>query len=244
MKKISFLLMFALSLVVFTSCEDNISTSDLNYVSFAESSYSAGIDPGSSATVEVTVYTANTSGSDRSISVSVDAANSTAAAGSYVVPTSVVIPSGTNKGTLSIQLSDTNIGIGVNSLVLNFDASQGLLNGGSTTVNYTQNCTEITGTLDIVFDGYGSETSWEILDSLGGVVMSAAEGDYTDGQVSASVPISICAGRDFTFTINDAYGDGLSWPNNGTYTLTIDGVVKAQGGGDFGSSESTAFDTK
>ena len=236
--------MFALSLLVFTGCEDNISTSDLNYASFAESSYSTGIDVGATTTIDVTVYTANTSGSDRSLSVSVDAANSTAAAGSYVVPSSVVIPSGKNKGTLTIELSDVNLGIGINNLVLNFDANQGLLNGGSTTVSYSQNCADITGTLDIVFDGYGSETSWEILDSLGGVVMSAAEGDYTDGQVSASVPITICAGRDFTFTIKDAYGDGLSWPNNGTYTLTIDGVVKAQGGGDFGSSESTAFDTK
>jgi len=53
----------------------------------------------------------------------------------------------------------------------------------------------------------------------------------------------LCSGRDYTFTINDSFGDGLSYPSNGSYTLTVNGTVKATGGGNYGSTESTDFDT-
>lgn len=244
MKNLKLLFLATITLLTLNSCTDAVEPMGTNYVTFSESTYSTAVDVGATKTLDVTIYTANISNADRSFDVTVDQANSTAAAGSYTVPTSVTIPAGKNEGILAIELSDVNLGIGVNTIILNFAAKAGLSNGGTTTVSFIQNCTEITGTLDIVFDGYGSETSWEILDSLGGVVMSAAEKDYTDGQVSASIPVTLCSGRDFTFTIKDAYGDGLSYPNNGTYTLTVNGTVKAQGGGDFGSSESTAFDTK
>lgn len=244
MKNIKLLLLAAITIFTLNSCQDEIDIEKANYITFSKSAYSTGVDVGATTSFDVTIYTANTSNSERTFNVSVDANNSTAAAGSYTVPSSVTIPAGKTEGTLSIELSDVNLGIGVNTIALNFESKEGLSNGGSTVVSFIQNCTEISGTLDIVFDGYGSETSWEILDSLGGVVMSAAEKDYTDGQVSVSIPVTLCAGRDFTFTIKDSFGDGLSYPSNGTYTLTIDGAVKAQGGGDFGASESTAFDTK
>lgn len=243
MKKLSYLFLITISLFVFNSCEEEVKSLDTNYITFAKDAYSTGVDVGSSTTVDVTIYTANIASSDRSFDVSIDE-SSNAAEGSYSVPTSVTIPGGTNVGTLTISLSDVNLGIGVNNLVLNFTAANGLFTGESTTLSYNQNCTEVTGTLDIVFDGYGNETAWEITDALGGVVASAALETYAEGQASASESITLCAGRDYTFTITDDYGDGLSWPNNGTYTLTIGGSIKAQGGGDFGASESTEFDTK
>ncbi|MGB1041961.1 MAG: hypothetical protein ACPGU6_01075 [Tenacibaculum sp.] len=246
MKKYTKYLLLLASIISFTSCElseDTLTESNLNYVTFKQSEISAGVDPGSTTSVDVVVYTANKTGSDRTFNVMVDE-NSTAADGSYMVPATVTVPSGSNEGTLTVELSDVNIGIGVNELILNFSGESGLYTGDKTSIKYIQNCNEVTGSLEIVFDGYGSETSWEITDSLGGVVYSASEGDYTDGQATASVAITLCAGRDFKFVINDSYGDGLSWPTNGTYTLTIDGQVKAQGGGDFGSSEETSFDTK
>lgn len=242
MKKIKLILIAVLSIFALNSCEDEkIDTSGFNYVTFSSDSYSTGVDVGGTTTIDVTIYSGNISQSDRSIDVSVD--GSAAATGSYIVPSSVTIPGGSNEGKLSIALSDTNLGIGVNKLVISFPATEELFNGSSTTVNYIQNCTEVTATLDITFDGYGSESGWTITDSLGGVVASKAAGDYTDGQVSAQESITLCAGRNYTFTMTDSYGDGLSFPANGTYSLSIGGTVKASGGGDFGSSESTAFDT-
>ncbi|HLT53278.1 MAG TPA: hypothetical protein VKZ97_05290, partial [Flavobacteriaceae bacterium] len=165
---------FSLLTVAFLSvgCEEDIpEPTGVDYVTFAKKAYSTGVDPGGSTTFDITVYTANVVSSDRAYNVVVDP-SSNAAAGSYTVPSSVTIPSGSNEGTLTVSLTDTNLGIGVNNLVLKFELSENYFVGSSTTLSYIQNCTEVTGTLDIVFDGYGAETAWEITDALGGVVIS------------------------------------------------------------------------
>ncbi|WP_159019313.1 hypothetical protein [Algibacter sp. L3A6] len=242
MKKIANIFFLAITCILFQNCEDEQFESSLNYVTFGDTVYSTAVDVDGSTTLDVTVYTSRTVSADTSFDIIVDE-SSNAAAGSYSVPTSVTIPSGTNTGVLTLSLSDLDLGIGVNKLVLNFDPEN--LNyalGESTEVQYIQNCTETIATLDIVFDGYGDESGWVITDSLDEEVISG--GPYTQGQASASETISLCSGRDYTFTFTDSYGDGLSYPANGTYTLTIDGETKASGGGDFGASESTEFDTK
>lgn len=242
MKTLKLLFFATIAILTFNSCEQNVEPLGTNYITFSESTFSTGVDVGGTTTLDVTVFTANITGSDRSFEVMVD--GSGAAAGSYTVPSSFTIPGGTNKGTISVELSDTNLGIGVNKIVLDLGVQEGLSIAGPTTISYIQNCTEVTATLDIVFDGYGSETGWTITDSLGGVVASKEAGDYTDGQTSAQESIVLCAGRDYTFTITDSFGDGLSFPANGTYSLSVGGTAKANGGGDFGASEATAFDTK
>lgn len=243
MKKFTYIIFALLTIITLNSCEDKVEALDTNYVTFGDDSYSTGVDVGGSTSVVIPVYTANITGTDRTFQVSADA-SSNAAAGSYTLPASVTIPANTNSANLTVALSDTNLGIGVNKLTIIFANEMGLSTGAPTTINYIQNCTEVTATLSIVFDGYGSETSWRITDSLGGVVASKAVGTYADNQVSASETITLCAGRDYTFTILDSFGDGLSFPADGTYSLTVGSTVKASGGGDFGSSEATAFDTK
>lgn len=228
-------------ITTFTSCEEPVEPTGINYISFSETTYSAGVDIDGTNTIDITVYTANKTNSDRSFEVTVD--GSEAGAGSYNVPTSFIVPGGTNTGVISVELMDSNLGIGINKLVLDVSNQEGLFTAGPTTIEYIQNCTEVTATLDIVFDGFGSETGWTITDSLGGVVASKDEKTYADGQTSAQESIVLCAGRDYTFTITDGFGDGLSYPANGTYSLSIGGTVKADGGGNFGASEATAFDT-
>ena len=243
MKNIKLFLFAIFSIVLFNSCTDEVEPLNTNYVTFGSTTYNFGVDVGSTGTTfNIPVYTANKTGSERTFNVTLDMDNTNAAAGSYNVPSTVTIPANSNEGTLPITLSDTNLGIGINTIAIKFEGGiEGLSTSELTEINYIQNCTEVTGSLDIQFDGYGSETSWEILDSNGGVVASGS--GYQDGQASASETFVLCAGRTFIFTIKDSYGDGLSFPNNGTYTLTIGGIVKANGGGDFGSSESTNFDT-
>lgn len=238
MKNIKLLFLALMVSFTFQSCEEEVEALDTNYVTFESSSVSAGVDPGSTASVDVKVFTANVTGADRTFNVTVD--GSGAAAGSYTVPSSVTIPAGTNEGTLTVALSDTNLGIGVNRVVIGFETQEGLSNGGSTTVSYIQNCTETTATIAFTFDAYPEETSWQITDSLGGVV---ASGDSYDGQASASIPVSLCAGRSYTFTVFDVYSDGICCDyGNGSYSVTIGGTVVASGGS-FGASESTPFTT-
>lgn len=242
MKKITNIFLIILSLVLFQNCDDEQFESSIDIVSFAGSSHSTGVDIGGSATYDINVYSSSKASSDLTFNIAVDATG--AGEGSYDVPSTVTIPSGSNEGSFTVNLSDSNLGIGVNALILSFtDVRAGFDHGESTTIEYTQNCEEVIASLDIIFDEYASETSYEITDALGGVVSSADLGTWSDGDASASVTISLCSGRDYTFTINDDFEDGLSYPINGTYTLTIGGEIKVSGGGNFGASESTEFDT-
>ena len=240
MKKTVNIFLILFSIFLFQSCEEDQFESSLNYVSFGDATYSTGVDVGGTTNFDVKVYASTTSGADRNFNVAVDA-DSNAATGSYVVPASVTIPSGSNEGTLTVALSDVNLGIGVNKLILNFtEVLGGHDSGGSTTIEYIQNCTEVSGTLDLGWDTWGREVSWEIRDALYCVVVSG--GGYTDGGTanSDSVSITLCAGRSYTLITTDAYGDG--WGAPGNYTLTIGGVVKVQGDGSlmFGGADGNA----
>lgn len=242
MKKIANIFLILFSIFLFQSCEEDQFVSDHNYVTFGNSTYSTGVDVGGSTDVNIPIFATQTSGVDRSFNVAVDP-SSNAAAGSYAVPASVMIPAGAREGRLTVTLSDVDLGIGVNSLVLNFsDVLGGHDSGGSTTIEYIQNCTEVSGTLDLTFDRWGSEVSWEITDALGGVVASGGGyGDTGAGtSTSDTIAITLCAGRSYTLTTTDAYGDG--WGSVGNYTLTIGGEVKVQGDGSlmFGGADGNA----
>lgn len=243
MKKITNIFLILFSSILFLNCEDTFLPPTLEYVTFGKSVYSAGVDVGGSTTVDIPVYIGYVSSSGKSINVTVDGSN--AAAGSYDVPASVNIPAGTNEGTLSVSLSDVDLGIGINRITINFESVAGTSNGESTTIEYIQNCNEITATLDLSFDNWGSEVYWEIIDALDGVVASTAGyPDTASGTTTTdSVAITLCAGRTYTLYVEDGYGDG--WGAGSSYTLTIGGVVKVSGDGSAltPNGVSTAFDT-
>lgn len=100
-------------------------------------------------------------------------------------------------------------------------------------------------TLTINFDGFAPETAWEITNSTGGTVMMVPAGTYEPLAESATEEIDVTAGSNYTFTIFDLFGDGMSNPEGGDYTLSQDvagvEVVLAAGGGNFGSESSTNF---
>lgn len=236
MKKLTYLLMLSVFMVVFTSCEEDDDVS-LNYVDFQGVSPSVIIDIDGSTTQDVVVYTSTTSGSDRTFNISVDEA-STAAAGSYTVPSSVTVPAGSNEGILTIALADVDLGIGVNELILNIEKSDEYFSGDSLSLTYIQACIEVVATININFDAYSEESAWSIEDSLGGTV--ASSGEYAAGLVSVTETVTLCSGRDYTFTFTDSYGDGMA----GSYELVIDGEAKVSGpGAGFATTESNDFDT-
>ena len=228
MKKIFNISFIFFAFILLQNCEEENGPTSLDYVSFAKSAYSTGVDVGGSTTFDIVVYTANKVGSDKTFNVTVDAAGTTAAAGSYTVPSTVTVPAGTNEGVLTVALSDVNLGIGVNKLVIKFTDNEGFFVGGSTALSYIQNCTEVTGTFDIRFN-YGEEASWNIKDSLGGIIASGSYTGSTSAYTTLSIPITLCAGRSYTLTTTDSYGDG--WGATGSYSLTIGGVVKVSGNG-------------
>lgn len=239
MKKITQLLFLLLTLTFFVSCEEDTPTPlGTNYVTFESTSYTFGVDIGSSNTREVKVYAANITGSARTIGVSVVASGTTADPASYTVPTSVTIPANSNVGTLSITVSDTNISSTGETIEIAFDAVAGQFSGANIVLSVRQVCPTNPIELEITFDNYSGETSWDLKDGSGAVVASAS---YGAGETSASG--NWCLPNDtYTFTIYDAYGDGICCSyGNGSYVLRKeDGTVLATGGS-FGASEATTF---
>jgi hypothetical protein len=236
MKKIlSFILLLA-ALFSFNRCENDIKgTKDLNYITFEKSPIDIGVDLGGSTTGDIKVYTTQVVGTDRTFNVNVLTDQSSADPDAYKVPASVTVPANSNVGTLTIDISDVNIGDGV-SLVLDIQSQDGLYKGDPATIMITQVCPYNEVILNMNFDSYPEESYWEMLDANNNVVASVPAGTYAD-MTDAKKKFCLTDGT-YTFIMYDYYGDGITPP--GGYTLSYNGTVIASGD-EFGSSDATTF---
>ena len=66
--------------------------------------------------------------------------------------------------------------------------------------------------INFQFDQYAEEVSWSLYNSED--TISIEEGYYTSQQPNAYQFIELDSG-DYTFELIDAFGDGLSWPQDG-----------------------------
>jgi len=90
----------------------------------------------------------------------------------------------------------------------------------------------------ILTDNYPGETTWNVTDALGAIIMTG--GPYsTTGTTFTS---SACVDNGcYDVTINDSYGDGVCCSyGTGNYTITSDGNTLVSGG-EFGFTETTNF---
>ena len=104
----------------------------------------------------------------------------------------------------------------------------------------TDTCESIT--ISISFDDYARETSWELLDASGSVVLS---GDgYTDADDFTTLTENVCLEDGcYDFVIYDSYSDGICCGQYGDGSYSVigaDGSILASGG-TFGASETTNF---
>ncbi|GET25704.1 hypothetical protein [Prolixibacter sp. NT017] len=237
MKKIlSFILLFA-ALFSFNRCENNIKgTNDLNYVTFEATAIDMGVDLNGTTTGDVKVYTTQKTGSDRTFNINVITDETSADPEAYDVPASVTVPANSNVGTLTIGISDVNIGENGETLVLDFQPQEGLFRGKSTTITITQICPYNEVILNMNFDSYPEESYWDLTDADGNVVASVPAGTY-DGMEAARKKFCLTDGT-YTFTMRDAYGDGITAP--GGYSLSYNGTVIASGD-EFGTEDATTF---
>ncbi|WP_159022764.1 hypothetical protein [Formosa sp. L2A11] len=243
MKKIANIFLIILSSTLLLNCDDDQFESSLDYVTFSDATYQSSVDPGSTATKEITVYSTTISSTDRVFDIVVDLDLTTADADSYEVPTTVTIPANSNAGVFTVNLADVNLDC-FNDLGLKLMPYEGVNPGNSSTLTFYQKPSdtcelEVSGTIDFTFDSYASEISYEILDVEGNVVTSGPSEAFADGTASFSAPVTLCDGRCYSLVVYDAYGDGLVSP--GAFTLTLNDTEYASGGGDFGDSTSTSF---
>jgi len=239
MKKIK-LLLIAFSVFAMNSCTDEVEAPGTPYVTFQAATYDFGVDIGSSNSNDIKIYTANMSSSERTFNVYVVTAETTADPASYIVPTSITIPANSNVGTLTVNISDTNISSAGETLTIAFEAKAGQYNGEPIVLSIKQVCPWDEVFLTINFDDWGSETGFSIIDSLGAVIVDVPQGTWNDGDVSYSTKWCLAPGT-YTFTITDYYSDGICCSYGmGDYALTVGGTTLASGG-QFGASESTTF---
>jgi len=239
MKKIISILLLTVSLFTLNSCKENDTISDINYVSFEKEVYEFGVELTASTTNEIKVFTSTVSSSDRTFKIKVSE-DSTLDAGSYTLATTVTVPAGANVGTFSLKIDDVNIESNDKVLILEFvpeDAD--FYYGEKMTINVKQVCPYNDVALAINFDGYASESSYELKDNNGAVVATSPSG-WADGLAEFATNFCLQDGT-YTFTMNDVYGDGLSYPSNGDIALTLNGTVLVSIVGDFGFSKTVTF---
>jgi hypothetical protein len=236
-KKYYSILSIVLVAFVFVGCQDSLKLEKLSYVTFESTTYNFGVDIGSSNTRDIKIYTADIMGASRTFSVNVVSAGTTADPASYTVPTTVTIPAGSNEGTLSITISDTNISSSGETIELAFAEEAGLFSSQNLVLNVSQVCPFNEVKLEITFDTYPEETSWEMYDGSGTLI---ASGNTYDGLTSFETKWCLPDGN-YQFVIYDVYADGICCSyGNGSYKLTANGAVVVEGGS-FGASETTTF---
>ena len=102
-------------------------------------------------------------------------------------------------------------------------------------------------TVQIVTDSYGSETTWDIKDANGIVVLSG--GPYNDLGAAGTTPQTPTSGNlntneCHTFTIYDSYGDGIdAGYGAGSFTVTDGNGTILSSGGQFTDVDGDAFKT-
>lgn len=237
MKKLLILFLALVTTSIFVSCDSDDDAASLNYVAFQNEPSNVEVEFNGSTTYDVKVYTANVVGSDRTFNIRVSDASSLSAE-AYAVPATVTVPGGSNEGVFTIDVADVNIGPVGETLILNFAPQEGLFIGDPITINVAQICPFPEFRINFAFDGYASETTWEIMDAEGNVIFDG--GGFSDGTGTASVKRCLDAGT-YSFTVYDAYGDGLTYPNEGSVTLTYGGEELVVIPGDFGESATVEF---
>lgn len=243
MKNILKFTIVAAILSIAVSCDSDEPFERANYVNFQPKNESVEVVDQQTAVVDVKVYSTTVTGNNRVFDVNVSE-TTTLDSRAFSVPETVVIPGGSNEGTLSVDITDANENgnlITLTAQKIDFSLSGGdgsILNGDLFSINVIEQCLFNSVTLTIAFDDYPEETYWAIYDAADTstpLLTGGAGGAYA-GESSLSTKFCLEDG-DYLFAMFDAYGDGIVGDG---YTLTSGGETLASGA-DFGSQDVTAF---
>lgn len=229
------LIFMSLALALSFSCdEEEILVAD-NYVAFEDDSIDVALEAGGSASGQFNVYIVGNASSDRTYNILVE---DSAPATSYSIPSTVTIPAGSNFGTVQFDIfDDGSFGILGDTIELNIEDTADNLVFDDLILDVAITC-DTPVVVNFVFDLYASETSWNLYDSDGEIIVSG--GDYADGDTGITREFCLAPG-DYSFEVFDGFGDGICCAyGNGSYSVT-QGTNVYVSGGSFGVSESTSF---
>ena len=251
MKNIYKLFVLAIMSVAFTGCEEDLITYYNNsFVQLANSS-AASVVENSGSVVEIVAQLA----SPQSTATTVNFETTGDASRFTLSETSVVIPAGETSGSVLFSAVDDDDINGDVDIVVSLATSSGLPIGiggeGVSSVDKTitiidDNVPCNNYVLTVFTDAFPQETTWQITDSNGTIVYSGGDDYGPPSSVESRLkeynhPVPLEDGC-YTFTIFDAYGDGLAdGVVEGSWSLTCGALVASSGVGNFGASDSTDF---
>ena len=245
MKNFRFSIFFGLiASLLLVSCSDE----DDNYKSFSGPQEALLFNKSTSifeftaaapAFTEVLVSSTTVSNVDRVVPVVVSPFT-TATTNMYSIDMSTaVIPAGQttaklkiNSGSFAALPSDGS----AKQLVLVFGSGfYALPNRTNHVVSIQRGCANTKVNLNILFDAYASEISWELKNASNTTVASSSP--YADGLGSFTTQFCLVPGN-YTFIMNDSWGDGIA---PGSYNLKLTNGTTLVSGSVFGSTISHPF---
>jgi hypothetical protein len=241
MKKFKLYALLFVAMAAFSSCEDEVEAPGTAYASFeAFLGQDITVSPNTDFPQAVNIYSANITGSDRTIPLTL---SGTLDASSYEAPTTVTIPANTNVGTLNLVFKDNNLDIITDkTLTISMSDSAELAVGGDITFNVAKGCNAGSSKFKIAvaLDAYPEEVYWRVVDTDAGAIViannaTAAFGGYA-GLSGTQRDATCLPTGNYVFEIFDSYQDG-----GGAVSFTIDGVQVFSTNGAYGAGTDFAF---
>jgi len=200
------------------------------------------VEKDGSTSVDVYLYTTQTSGSDRTFNVEVVTASTTANAETYTVPSTVTVPANTNTGTLTIAVADNNLGEDPVTLVVKVANTDGLFLGNEAEIEILKHCqlniNDFVGTYSgNTLGGWGPTHVVTSLDGNGnlqitGIGVSFLTGYWGEIITSmATLPMNVDpATGDFTIDLADYITTTYNGDVQPVYQLSAKGFLNACSG--------------
>lgn len=225
MKKISYILLIAISIFALNSCENDIKgTEDLNYVTFQKDLPLITVEKNSSTSVEVHVYSTQIQKSDTNFNVIIDP-SSTINTEAFSVPSSVTIPSGSNDGIITVTFSDINLSENIETLVLQLEAKQNVFMGGKITLTIQKKCSlsgiqDLVGNYSVTTDNDGYENNISTTANANDLIVNGLGQDFITYFWSETVT----AGGSCTMSVDQETGN-LVIPRQYIFTTNYNGTL-------------------
>jgi hypothetical protein len=241
MKNLKLYSLLFIAIAAFSSCEEDVEAPGTAYASFeAYLGQDITVSPNTDFPQAVKVYSANITGSDRTIALTL---SGTLDASSYEAPTSVVIPANSNEGTLNVVFKDVNLDIITDkTLTITMTDSAELAVGEDITFNVAKGCNAGASKFKIAvsLDSWPEEVYWRVVDTDAGVIVianNATPGFGGYAGLSGTQRDATCLPTgNYVFEIFDGYQDG-----GGAVSFTLDGVQVFSSNGSYGAGTSFEF---
>ncbi|WP_212745826.1 hypothetical protein [Winogradskyella algicola] len=226
MKKLSIYTLLTLFIATFYNCEEQELASEFNYVTFESGPTKFDVVKDATSDRDISVYSANKTGSDRTFMIQVDQSSTLLA--NYTVPSSVTIPANSNEGTFSISVTDDdNLGFVTQELILDFVDESGVNLSDPLIIEVTEECLDTIVSLSLTFDDWAEECTWEIYDlaDTSSPIFSGGNGGEYDALDNTTFGLDFClASGSYGIVVYDSYGDGGT-----TFEVTSLGSTLASG---------------